>query len=428
MKTVINRTRETDATAALLSSGHCLLCGAEDLEIVLDLGETGLANNLPAAGACGGEPVFPLRLARCRRCTHVQLADRVAPELLYGHYLYVSSASSTLDRHLRSLAGAIAARTGPGPDGLGRSLDIGCNDGTLAAHMSRLGFQAHGIDPAENLAPLARARGIAVEVDYFGREIARSLRNRLGAMRVLTATNSFPHIPELNGYLEGVAELLEPGGVFVIEAHYLLDLVEQCAFDTIYHEHCHFWRLEPMMALFARHGLEIFDCERLPVHHGQLRVWAQRSGAGARPVSGRVAAQCAAERAAGLDRSEVYGELARKAAAVRRDLRTALDGFRRQGRLVAGYGAPAKASTLAAWCGLGAGDLPWIADRNPLKQGRFTPGTHIPIVGPERMETERPDYLLLFAWNFAEEICAQLPAYRERGGRFLIPVPEVRIV
>lgn len=428
MNSVIDQTKGAGKPEALPQDGSCLLCGAGDLDVVLDLGETGLANNLPDGRECAGEPAYPLRLARCRRCTHVQLADRVAPELLYGHYLYVSSASSTLDEHLRSLAGAIAARTGPGADGMARSLDIGCNDGTLAAHMSRCGYQAHGIDPAANLAPLSRARGVAVEVDYFGRESARRLRSTVGAMRVLTATNSFPHIPDLNSYLEGAAELLEPGGVFVIEAHYVLDLVEQCAFDTIYHEHCHFWRLEPMMALFARHGLEIFDCERLPVHHGQLRVWAQRAGLRARPVSGRVAAQCASERAAGLDRREVYDGLARKAEALRRDLRKTLDDLRRRGWRLAGYGAPAKASTLAAWCGLGPDDLAWIADRNPLKQGRFTPGTHIPIVGPERIESERPDCLLLLAWNFADEIRAQLASYREQGGRFLIPVPEVKLV
>ncbi|HZO57447.1 MAG TPA: class I SAM-dependent methyltransferase [Bryobacteraceae bacterium] len=402
----------------------CLLCGATELGIVLDLGHTGLANNLPAREDREGEPLFPLRLARCSKCTHVQLADRVAPKLLYAHYLYVSSASSTLERHLGSLAAAIASRIRPGHDAA--SLDIGCNDGTLAAHMSRHGFRALGIDPADNLAPLSRAKGVEVEVDYFGRESARRLFDRHGPMRVITATNSFPHIPDLASYLDGVASLLATGGIFVIEAHYLLDLVEQCAFDTIYHEHCHFWRLEPMMELFARHGLEVFDCERLSIHHGQLRVWVQHLGA--RTVSPRVAVQLAAERKAGLASRNVYDDLARRAVAIRADLCTTLSRLKAQGKRIAGYGAPAKASTLAAWCGLGPDDLLWIADRNPLKQGRFTPGTHIPIVDPARIDAENPEILLLLAWNFADEIQIQLSGYRERGGQFLIPVPEVRLV
>lgn len=410
--------------ASLLSSGSCLLCESTDLEIVLDLGMTGLANNLPTVADRDREPLYPLRLARCPRCTHVQLADRVAPELLYGHYLYVSSASSTLTAHLQSLAAAIAERVPAHAEAA--SLDIGCNDGTLAAYLMAQGFHARGIDPAQNLAPLARGRGIEVEVDYFDRESARRLLERHGPMRVLTATNSFPHIPHLDSYLAGAAAVLATDGVFVIEAHYLADLIEQCAFDTVYHEHCHFWRLEPMIELFGRHGLEVFDCERLPIHHGQLRVWVQHRGA--RMPSPRVAAQMESERRMGLHEPAVYTALAQRAATVRADLRTALGGFRAEGKRVAGYGAPAKASTLAAWCGLGAADLLWIADRNPLKQGRFTPGTHIPIVAPEQIGTDRPDILLLLAWNFADEIQIQLADYRNHGGRFLIPVPEVRLV
>ena len=408
----------------LLSSGTCLLCGVTELEIVLDLGLTGLANNLPTAGERDGEPLFPLRLARCPRCTHVQLADRIAPELLYGHYLYVSSASSTLEQHLGSLAAAIAARVAPTPGAA--SLDIGCNDGTLAAHMASQGFRALGIDPAQNLAPLSRAKGVEVEVAYFGRESANRLLQRHGPMRVLTATNSFPHIPDLASYLEGAAALLATDGAFVIEAHYLLDLVEQCAFDTIYHEHCHFWRLEPMMELLSRYGLEVFDCERLSIHHGQLRVWIQHRAT--RSVSPRVAAQLEVERKAGLGGRAVHDDLARRAGTVRNDLRATLARLKAEGKRVAGYGAPAKASTLAAWCGLGPDDLLWIADRNALKQGRFTPGTHIPIVDPARIDTDQPEILLLLAWNFADEIQIQLAAYRARGGQFLIPVPEVRLV
>lgn len=405
-------------------STECLLCGGQELEILLDLGRTGLANNLPRPADLSVEKTFPLRLARCGRCTHIQLADRVDPSEMFQNYLYVSSASSTLTRHLSSLAEAILhalPRAGPAI-----SLDIGCNDGTLAACFAKAGFLALGIDPAENLAPVARAKGVHVDVAYFGRDAARRLAATHGLAQVITATNSFPHVPALRDYVEGIATMLHSDGVFVLEAHYLLDLLEQCAFDTIYHEHCHFWRLHPMIELFASHGLEVFDCERLPIHHGQLRVWVQH--AGRRPVSARVDEVLARECGAGLDTRTAYVTFAEHAERVRRDLRATLWRLRQEGLRIAGYGAPAKASTLAAWCDLSSADLLWIADKNPLKHGRFTPGTHIPVVPVERIQQERPDVLLILAWNFASEIVAELSGYRDAGGRFLIPVPEVRFV
>jgi SAM-dependent methyltransferase len=401
----------------------CLLCGRE-VEILMDFGTTGLANNLPGRDELGSEPVFPLRLARCSHCSHVQLADTVDPARLYERYLYVSSASSTLREHLSGLAAAVLGRTAPPPGSL--CVDIGSNDGTLASRFHRAGHLAVGVDPAENLSAMARAKGVEAVVDYFGRRTAGKLRERYGQARIITATNSFPHIPDVEDYLEGVRTLLHPEGAFVIEAHYLLDLIESCAFDTVYHEHCHYWRLEPMAGMFRRFGLEAYDCERLPVHHGQLRVWVQHRGA--RPVSDRVRRTIDAEAAAGLRERGVFELFAQRAKRIRSELREALDDCRRKGLRVAGYGAPAKASTLAAWCALTPQDIAWIADRNPLKHGRHTPGTHIPVVDVARIESDPPDVLLLFAWNFADEIAAQLEEFRAAGGRFLIPIPEVRFV
>ena len=399
----------------------CLLCGKE-AEIVMDFGTTGLANNLPSLEELDSEPVFPLRLARCSHCSHVQLADRVDPARLYERYLYVSSASSTLREHLSELAAAVLGRTAPPPGSL--CVDIGSNDGTLASSFHRAGHLAVGVDPAENLSAIARAKGVEVTVDYFGRRAAGKLREKYGQARIITATNSFPHIPDLGDYLEGVRTLLHPGGVLVIEAHYLLDLIEGCAFDTVYHEHCHYWRLEPLIQVFRRFGLEVFDCERLPVHHGQLRVWVQHDGT--RPVSDRV--QQISDAEAGLRERPVFERFAQRAERIRSELKDALADCRRKGLRVAGYGAPAKASTLAAWCGLTPRDIAWIADRNPLKHGRHTPGTHIPIVDVSRIQEDPPDVLLLFAWNFAEEIAVQLKEFRAADGQFLIPVPEVRFV
>jgi SAM-dependent methyltransferase len=354
----------------------------------------------------------------------VQLATRVEPVELFEQYLYVSSASTTLTGHLTSLANAIATKLAPAVGD--RSLDIGSNDGTLAGEMLKRGYVAHGIDPAKNLAPMARSKGVIVEEAYFNQRVADEWVSQFGQARVVTATNSFPHIPDLEGYLRGIRTVLSLGGVFVIEAHYLPDLVEQSAFDTVYHEHYHYWRLETIESAIAPYGLEVVDAERLPVHHGQLRVWIRHCGV--ETTSARARAIREAEQANGYGQRSVYDVLARRTERIRRELRWLLDDLRMAGRRVAGYGAPAKASTLAAWCGLGPSDLLWIADRNPLKQGRFTPGTGIPIVDPARIEQDSPDVLLLFAWNFAGEVMDQLSGFRARGGRFLIPVPEVRLV
>jgi hypothetical protein len=273
---------------------------------------------------------------------------------------------------------------------------------------------------------MARQRGVETETAYFEAGAARRLRERLGPARLITATNSFPHIPRLDSYLDGVRHLLEPEGMFVVEAHYLGDLVEQNAFDTIYHEHVSYWALAPLERLVERHALEVFDVERLPIHHGQLRAWIGHRGA--HPVEPSVARLRADEGGRRLGRIETMKALAGRVERLGAEIRSEVGRLGEAGLTVAGYGAPAKASTLLSYCGLGPGQIAWIADLNPLKQGRLTPGTGIPIVGPERIAQDRPDALILFAWNFAEEIISQLEGYARSGGRFLIPVPRVRMV
>jgi hypothetical protein len=242
----------------------------------------------------------------------------------------------------------------------------------------------------------------------------------------MTATNAFPHIPALDDFMEGIATVLAPDGVFVIEAHYLLDMLEQGAFDTVYHEHVSYWALAPMMRLFDRFGLHVVRAERLPIHHGQLRVFVQRKDQG--PVDGTVAAILDGERKAGLPGLEPLKAFATATYRIRDDLQKALAELRAAGKRVGGYGAPAKGNTLLTFLGLGPDQIDWIADRSPLKQGRVTPGTHIPVVPTERILADMPDSLLLLAWNFADEILAQQDEYRRRGGRFIVPVPEVRFL
>jgi SAM-dependent methyltransferase len=410
-------------TTMTMAATACLLCGAEGPVSFLDLGHTALANNLPARPH-DWQPAFPLNAGFCESCHHVQLLDIVPPEAMFTEYLYVSSASSTLSAHFVDLAGRAHRRAGLSPSSL--AVDIGSNDGSLLAAIAALGARTRGVDPAANLAALARKRGIETEEAYFDAETADRLRERHGQARLITATNSFPHIPRLDSYLEGVGRLLERDGIFVVEAHYLGDLIEQNAFDTIYHEHVSYWALGPLERVLARHGLVVFDVERLPIHHGQLRAWIGH--AGVRQASPAVSRLRAEEERAGLGRLETFTAFGRRARSLRDEIRSEVLRLRAQGLTVAGYGAPAKASTLLAWCGLGPAEVNWIADRNPLKQGRTTPGTGIPIVDAARIEPERPDVLILFAWNFADEIMTQLTDYRRAGGRFLIPIPQVRLV
>jgi SAM-dependent methyltransferase len=404
---------------------RCIVCELNEVEEFLDLGETALANKFRTEEELSEpEPRFPLEVGFCRVCGHVQLTKHVPPAAMFEDYLYVSAASDTLKAHLRELSDIVVERESLGPDDL--VVDIGCNDGTLLAGFARHGVRTLGVDPAKNLAALADANGVERYVGFFGSGSAPEIVSRWGRASAMTATNTFPHIPDLHGFVRGIETVLSEQGVFVIEAHYLLDMLEQHAFDTIYHEHVSYWALGPMLRLFEMHGLQVVDAERLPIHHGQLRVTVAR--AGTRQPSSRVEAILDAERAAGVDRLETLVEFAGATRKIKSDLRQLLTDARRDGKSVVGYGAPAKGNTLIGFLELGPDTIAYIADRSPLKQGRYTPNVAIPVVPPERLLEDQPDYVLLLAWNFADEILEQQAEYRSRGGRFILPVPNVHVV
>ena len=403
----------------------CLLCGLETVEEFLDLGRTALANKfLTEAELALPEPTFPLWVGFCHTCGHVQLTDLVPPAVMFEDYLYTSSPSATLRAHLHKLSDLLVERQALGPKDL--VIDVGCNDGTLLDGFRRHGVRTLGVDPARNLAELGRDGGVDRYIGFFNSRTAKEIQQRWGMARVITATNTFPHIPELEDFLDGVKSALAPGGMFVIEVHYLLDLLEQGAFDTIYHEHVSYWALRPMMTLFENNGMQVVDAKRLPVHHGQLRVFVQRAGEGS--VQPSVAQILELERAKGLARFDTYARFAGRTREIASDLNGVVTALRGQRKRVAGYGAPAKANTLLSFVGLGPDAIEYIADRSPLKQGRYTPGCHIPVVPPERLGVDPPDYLLLLAWNFADEILEQQAEYRRRGGKFILPIPEVTIL
>jgi hypothetical protein len=343
---------------------------------------------------------------------------------MFDHYLYVSSASETLKNHLWDLSDKITERCRLGTEDL--VIDIGCNDMTLLHGFKRYGVRTLGVDPAQNLAALTAKNGIERCTALFNSETAKQVIERWGKASVITATNTFPHIQDLQDFIRGIQTALKPGGTFVIEAHYLLDLLDQVAFDTIYHEHVSYWALGPMQRLFADHGMQIVDVEHLPLHHGQLRVFVKHEGEGEAQHS--VAEAVQTEREHGLHRFETFQRLAKKALGIKGDLHQTLTTLRQSGKRVAGYGAPAKGNTLLSFLQIGPELLDYIADRSALKQGLYTPGMHIPVVSPNRLLSDQPDYLLLLAWNFAEEILTQQVEYRRRGGNFIIPVPRVQII
>ncbi|MBN2752127.1 MAG: class I SAM-dependent methyltransferase [Rhodospirillaceae bacterium] len=404
----------------------CIVCGSHDIEIFLDLGNMSLANKFLTEAECAEstEATYPLRVGFCATCGHVQLAEHVAPPAMFDHYLYISSMSESLKAHLHGLAATAVERLGLTETSL--VVDLGSNDGTLLEGFLRAGVRTLGIEPATNLAEIAQAKGVATLTAYFGEATARTIRAEHGPAALITSTNSFPHIPALRDFLRGVDLLLADDGTMIIEAHYLRDLLEQNAFDTIYHEHVSYWALGPMTRLFREFGMEPVRVERLPIHHGQIRVTLRRIGQQTPDAS--VTQILAEEKTIGLDRIETYRTFADHARALRDSLLAILAEFKAQGKRVVGYGAPAKSSTLITFLQLDRSTIDYIADKSPLKQGRYSPGVHIPIVAPDRLLADQPDYALLLAWNFAEEIMGEQAEYHRRGGKFVIPVPRVRIV
>ncbi len=403
----------------------CIVCTGQDLSIFLDLGKTSLANKfLSQDELLHEEPTFPLRIGFCRSCGHVQLMEHVPPNAMFDDYLYISSMSDTLRDHLHGLASYVVKQFNLSARDL--VVDVGSNDGTLLSGFKQHGVRILGVDPAVNLSRLAQEKGVDTYVGYFSAVTAHSLLGQHGGAAVITSTNSFPHIPDLDDFMEGVGILLNPDGRLVIEAHYLMDLIAQNAFDTIYHEHVSYWALAPMSRLFGRHGFEIVNVEKLPIHHGQIRVTAARRGA--YEVAACVDRRIQEEEDFGLGRFETYVQFSANAAQQRLELVALLDQLVSSGARVAGYGAPAKGNTLLTFLGLDTRRIMYIADRSPLKQDRYTPGTHIPVVAPDKLLIDQPDYVLLLAWNFAEEIMQQLAEYRLRGGKFIVPVPRLAIV
>jgi len=404
---------------------RCRICGGTSFHPILSLGDTPLANALlHEADLTADEPVFPLDLVLCRTCSLVQITLSVPPERLFSHYAYFSSFSDAWVAHARRIALRLVEQRHLTGDSL--VVEVASNDGYLLQHYQQAGIPVLGIEPADNIAQVARERGIPSVVRFFGQDFARELRDEGKAADVIHANNVLAHVPDLTGVVAGFQTLLAPGGIVVVEAPYLRDMIDHGEFDTIYHEHLCYFSLTALVRLFADHGLTIVDVERLPTHGGSLRIFAEHTRPDA-TVQPAVTTLLAEEQAWGVLDPTRYDAFAVDAARIRHDLVTLVRDLRAQGRRVAAYGAAAKGATLLNYCGLTSNDIDFVADRSTYKHGRFTPGAHVPILPAESLLERQPDDTVLLAWNFADEILAQQAAYRERGGRFIIPVPRVEI-
>ena len=404
---------------------QCRSCSSPQGALLLDLGLQPLANNLLRPEDLGKpEPKFPLRLAVCQSCWLLQITDLVPPVDLFSEYLYFSSFSDALLRHSQE---AVAQHIADfGLDRHSHVVEIASNDGYLLKNFVHAGIPCLGIEPAANIAKVAREQGIETLVEFFGHAIAQKLAGAGRRADLIIGNNVFAHAPYTNDFVAGLKALLKPAGRVALEFPYAGDMIEQTEFDTIYHEHVFYFTVTALQPLFERHGLQLFRVQRLPIHGGSLRLFACHQGA--YPVEASLTGLLAEEKQKGVDSLGYYQNFAGQVLAIKRDLCAMLAELKQKGQRVAAYGASAKGSTLLNFFGVGADMLDFVVDRSTHKQGRLTPGTHIPIVGPEELLRRRPEYTLLLTWNFAEEILAQQKAYRDAGGRFIVPIPRVRIV
>jgi SAM-dependent methyltransferase len=403
----------------------CRSCGQHGLLPILSLGRMPLANDLLTAEQLD-EPAetFPLDLVFCPRCALVQITETVPPERLFRQYLYFSSYSTTMIDHVRKLvAELIPARN---LDEKSLVVELASNDGYLLQFYQQAGIPVLGIEPAVNVARIAQERGIRTMMEFFGEGLACTVPSA----DIVHAHNVLAHVADLNGFVEGIAMILKPHGMAVIEVPYIKDMIDGCEFDTIYHEHLCYFSLTSLEDLFTSHGLVIREAQRVPIHGGSLLLFLTPVGKSPRlgiatPSLARLRLQELDWRASQID---FYLAFAGRIQELRSDLLDLLDLLKHEGKRIAAYGAAAKGAMLLNYCGIGKGILDFVVDQNPHKQGRYIPGVGLRVYPPDVLLASMPDYLLILPWNLADEIMGQQAEYRRRGGQFILPIPEPRIV
>lgn len=410
-----------------MSAPVCRFCSHPLTHTFADLGMSPLSNAyLSGDDLLEMEPFYPLKVFVCEKCFLVQLPEFESPENIFSDYAYFSSVSDSWLAHCRAYAEALIPRLGL--DSRSLVMEVASNDGYLLQFFKRAGIPVLGIEPAANVARTAEAAGIPTVVRFFGTATADDLAARHQTADLLIGNNVLAHVPNLNDFVEGLRRALKPDGALTMEFPHLSRLMEHRQFDTIYHEHFSYLSFTAVHRVFAAHGLAMFDVEELPTHGGSLRIYAQRSDTGARPVTPAVAALLAREKGEGMCRLEHYLGFDSRVAEVKRDLLEFLIRARQNGQSVVGYGAAAKGNTLLNYCGIRGDFLEYVADRSPHKQGKFLPGTHLPIVPPEKIRETRPAYVLILPWNIRAEVMEQMAFIREWGGQFVVPIPRLEIL
>ena len=405
----------------------CRFCGSSLRHTFVNLGMSPLCESYLTADQLNQmEPFYPLHVKVCEECYLVQLEEYVSAERIFSEYAYFSSYSDSWLKHASDYVEMISERLNLGAGSL--AVELASNDGYLLQYFVKKGIPSLGVEPAANVAKVAEEKGVPTLVKFFGCQTAREMVADGVVADLVIGNNVLAQVPDLNDFVGGIRIVLKPGGVATIEVPHLMRLMEENQYDTIYHEHFSYFSLITAEKIFAAHGLVLFDVEELPTHGGSIRIYLRHVEDSSKPVTPAVVNLRNRELAAGLDQMETYGNFAKAVEESKRALLELLTRLRREGNSVAGYGAPGKGNTLLNYCGIRTDFLDFTVDRNSYKQGRFLPGTHIPIYPVEFMKERRPDYILILPWNLRDEIAAQLTYAREWGAKFIVPIPVARIL
>ncbi|MFI9451040.1 class I SAM-dependent methyltransferase [Amycolatopsis sp. NPDC052450] len=404
----------------------CRLCGSAHLASVVDLGATPPCERfLTAEQLPEPEPTYPLHLLVCTECWLAQIPPLITPEETFTEYAYFSSYSASWVEHAKTFVDGAVERLGL--DESSFVVEVASNDGYLLKHVVAQKIRCLGVEPSVNVGQAARDAGVPTKTAFLGPESGRDVREEHGAADLVVANNVYAHIPDIIGFTHGLRALVADDGWVSIEVQHLLTLIQENQYDTIYHEHFQYYTVESARRALARGGLSVVDVELLPTHGGSIRLWARPDAVAGEP-SERMMRVLDAEKAAGLHEMSGYTEFSERVTKVRLELNKFLTDAALEGKTVVGYGAPGKGNTLLNHCGIRPDVLRYTVDRNPYKHGRFTPGTRIPILPPERIEADRPDYVLVLPWNLRTELTAQLSYVDEWGGKLVFPIPHLEIV
>ncbi len=409
-----------------MGQSQCRSCGTTLAHTFVDLGMSPLANSyIKPEQRSRMEPFYPLHVYVCPACLLVQLEQFSSPHDIFSDYAYFSSFSDSWLAHAKRYVEMIVDRFQLGRDS--KVVEIASNDGYLLQNFVARGVPVLGVEPAANVAEVAKQKGVNTTVAFFGEKTARNLEADGWGADLIIGNNVLAHVPDLNDFVKGLKVLLNPTGLITMEFPHLVKLMEQNQFDTIYHEHFSYFSFLAVEKVFARHGMTLFDVEELPTHGGSLRIYARHAQDSSKPIGARAQDLKAREEKAGFGRLDHYLSFGPQVEGTKRKLLSFLIAAKQEGKRVVGYGAPAKGNTLLNYCGVRTDFIDYTVDRSPHKQGHFLPGVHIPIHSPEKVRETRPDYLLILPWNLREEVMEQMAFICDWGGKFVVPIPEVKV-